>query len=105
MRLNIKAITDNEEEVYHSYDFEGYKNFYVSTNLYDKTKKLIYENDTVEYRNNLYKVALDEFETDNGFKNVGWHLRPINKDISCVPLNTDMLNKIKVVEINGGIKN
>lgn len=100
MRLNVKAIDESGKKVYHSYDFEGYKEFYVSTGLYDKTSKLIYGGDIVEYKNTLYEVCLGEFETEDGFRNIGWHLKPIDNDTSSLSLNSNMLYKIKVVDID-----
>ena len=101
MRINVKVVQKNGTENYHSYDFEGYQNLFLCTGLYDKTRRLIYENDPVEYKNSLYKVTNGEFfikTNTNSIKVLGWYLSPLNKENDSVPLTKDILNKIKVIE-------
>ena len=99
MRLNVKTVDKDNIKYYYSYDFEGDLDIYLSSGLYDKTNRLIYENDDVRYKGNFYKVTLGEFFTEDGFSNVGWYLEPYKNNLHDVPINRDTLDKIKVIEL------
>ena len=94
IRLNVKLIDKYENTKYFSYEFEDDVLF--SSGKFDKTERLIYENDICEYVNNeYYQVKKGEFKY-KGDDFVGWYLIPLNENLKIIPFSQNIASKILI---------